>query len=385
MKYSLYPKSFGLFSISLCCLILFSLVAFSVNAQEGAVSNASEASPPADAQPIEQPPQSKFFMYDPLSRYVPDIKLAMEPADMQNRLLLPKNPNQIPSQVRLSFYVKEGIYGFVVLICDADNLQFYLKNEPSTCTRYEIGAPTDVVTFSSDGKKDYYILVINKARPVPVIREITVSPYLTIHMPDNVTEKTEQFLNDMMRQLRERHEIETLNFAVVPCRERYIPSNYKTRTITLCSELILGDTLAPDQVLLMMDLFYELVPFLVKDWELPILANETERIKFALTMMMTFIDNERPLSHYHRVISSTTQAANLWERMQLAGEFSFEERSQAIFDFVSLPYKSADDWMPIIYKNMTTEMLQNIRDKKLNHYGDRRNEARLIINRREGF
>lgn len=333
-----------------------------------------------------QQPESRIFIAEMLSRYIPGGRFEMmEPATINKTLLIPSNPHYIPSRVTLTFKEANNVYGFPVLICDEENTELYFDKRPAECDRYQIDSPEQIVSFTSDGRHNYYLIVMNKAVPVPVTRTITVNAKSGLFLPQDVKDRTKQVLLKIMSELKTRHDTEPLNFAIVPCEDTYIPSNPQTRTLTLCSDLILGDTLAPDQSLLMMTLFYELAPILLDDWELPAFSVEEERIRFALSLFMTFIDSNAPLDYYYDTLEATPQGDDVWQRMQMEGRFTFYDRLKVISTFLSNPNKENDHWMRIIYAHMTDETLRNIKDKKLHHYGARRNEARMILNDREGF
>ena len=363
-----------LFILSCFILLPAALSASRVSAQEQ--STAEQA----------QQPESRVFIADMLSRYVPSGRFEeMEPATLKKTLLIPSNPHYIPSRVTLTFNEANNVYGFSALICDEENTELYFAKRPAACDRHEIASPEQVVTFTSDGRHNYYLIIMNKAVPVPVTRTITANTRSVLFLPQNIKDKTKEVLLKLMSELKTRHDTAPLNFAVVPCQDTYIPSNAQTRTITLCSDLILGDTLAPDQSLLMMTLFYELAPILMDDWELPAFSVEEERIRFALSMFMTFIDSNAPLDYYYDTLEASPQSDDLWQRMQMAGRFTFYDRLKVISTFLSNPNKENDKWMRTIYAHMTDETLRNIQDKKLHHFGARRNEARMILNDREGF
>lgn len=326
---------------------------------------------------------ASVYIADVIGRYLPTINLAMEPGAYEKIKLLPGNEDNSGGMIAMSFDEERDFYGFSVLICDEKNAKLYENRKSAACFRKEIDLKSDILRYKFKGSEAYYMFVVNRTKPLSTTRKITIVPYLYTAMNAPVRERLESRLNLMNEQLDYFFGLEPLNYAVIPCQKTFIPSSIENRTLTICSELMIGEDAVPNKDLLLGAIAYELTSFLKHEWEIKEIRDNEDRLEFTSMLIMLFSKNKKPFTDFLNLWEQVTELEGILKKYpQYDQKMSLMENVNELIEINNDSFTKIDQWLHITYDNMTNAILEQIREGDYRHFGFLRDTARVVLKRR---
>jgi hypothetical protein len=324
---------------------------------------------------------AKVHIGNLIGRYLPEIKLFMEPGAFEKMLILPGNSEQIDGILTLKFKEKDNYFGFSALICNKKNAELYAAKKKASCNRTEIDGPQDIVKFNFKGSEEYYLFVVNRTKPLTVQRDIAINAYALTSLNKKTRDNIEKNLHDLNMQLGLFFKHEPWNYAIIPCAAKYVPSSFDKKTLTVCSELVLSDGIVPDFGLMKTAIFYEITPYFKQEWDVKEIKIEQDRIEFGLMLMFLFSEKIDPLKKYIELLEKNRELQNIYITQNAKDAITWEERVNLLYEISSDTFTMMDEWLTIAYDHLNPDVLEQIKEGKYRHYGYLRNAARLVLKR----
>ncbi len=329
------------------------------------------------------PSYANVYIGDIIGRYLPTINLLMEPGAHEKIKILPGNNLNNGGMLAMTFEEGRDFFGFSVLICDEKNARLYEKRKSASCFRKEIDLKSDVLKYKFEGSKTYYLFVVNRSQPLRTDRKITIVPYIYTSLNPVIRDSLKENLKEMNTKLDYFFGLDAYNYAVIPCQKNFIPSSTQERTITVCSELMMGADAVPDKDLLLAAIFYELASFLEKEWKITEIYDSEDRLQFVSMLIMYFSKDKKPFLKFLDLIKDVEETQTILTKYPHHDKEL--GRSEYINELISInndPFTKIDQWLNIAYDNTSNPVLENIRDGDYRHFGFLRDTARVVIKRR---
>lgn len=327
---------------------------------------------------------ANVFVDEVIGRYLPKIELRMEPGAHEKYLILPGNQENSGGLLAIKFQEHKEFYGFSALICNAENAVKYEARESALCFRKEIDLKSDVLRFKYEGAETYYLFIVNRTKPLRTKRHITATLYAYTPMTEEIRQTLIEQVNFVNEKLTIFFGIEPINFAIVPCQKKYIPSSVENRTITACSEMVLGDDMVPDYELMLSGLFYDIGPILERDWGTKQINNTSDRLEFVSTMIMIFSRDKQGFSKFLNLLDRVPDMEGILRKNP-----NFDQEEDTLLKYVNKlikisndPFTQTDQWSSLAYENMTNEVLEKIKQGDIKHFSSLRDLARIVLKRR---
>jgi len=327
--------------------------------------------------------ETGVFIDKIIGRYLPTFRLQMEPGAYKKLPIMGGNSDDVGGLLVIDFTEEKEFYGFSALICDEENAKKYEAREKAHCFRKEIDVKSDQLKYKFEGSEVYYLFIVNRTQPLRTNRDIIVQTYAYTNLTPVVRERLKEQITYIQNKLNAYFDTKPINYGVVSCDNKYVPSDPAKRTITLCSELILANNMIPDPDLLMNALFFQIIPILENDWRIDKVSNMYEQLQFMATMTFLFSETKDPFTKFLDLFEDVPQVYLIMKKFpQHEEELTYIDYYNKLIDISNDPFSSIDRWLNMAYENMNGDILEQIRKGELMHFGILRNAARLVLKRR---
>ena len=332
---------------------------------------------------LPAPVQASVFINDVIGRYLPTIKIRMEPGAYEKFLILPGNDDNSGGLLVMSFAEEREFFGFSALICNEENAKKYEARDKAQCFRKEIDVKSDVFKYKFKGSEKYYLFIVNRSQPLRTKRDITVTTYAHTALTPAVRERLKGDIDLIQEKLNVFFDTTPINYGVVPCDTKFVPSSTEQRTVTVCSELMLGRNMVPDKDMLLSAVFYQIVPILEKDWKVDEVNSMMERLQFTTMLTMLFSETKDPFNKFVNLFEEIPEIYNIMQKYpQHEEDLEYLDYFNKLISISNDPFSSIDHWLNMAYDHMEADMLERIKAGDLRHFGVLRNSARLVLKRR---
>ncbi len=332
---------------------------------------------------VGQAAQANVYIADIIGRYLPKVVLHMDPGGYDRQAIISANDKNVDGVLYVEFQEARGYYGFSALVCDEENAKKYEMRDKADCFRKEIDVKSDTLRFNYKSHKSYYLFIVNRSKPLSMKRDITVTPYIYSKLTPEVRGELTTEIEKIDAQLNRFFSVGPLNYAVIPCRKKFIPSSIENKTLTICSELILQPNSLPQKNLLMGGIFYAIPEILEAKWEVSEIKTLSDHIEFVSMMIMLFSKDKVPYLQFMDLIETNPDVHTILVQFPAhKADKTRRDYINILIDINNTPFEKIDRWLNIAYEHMNNPGLEVIRDAKYRHYGFLRDIARVILKRR---
>ncbi len=266
-----------------------------------------------------------------------------------------KRGDRLEVAVQLDDISMSGIGAFVCLASEVEKLNNGLQTD--TCrgsAKEDQGLAFEYEVFRTGS----YVLMIDNTFANFFKKTVDYDIVLTSRVPASDVDVLKRALDDTYALLKAGFVFADFDLAVAPCGEMNAFSETKGGDVTLCSELLFETNRTVSVEALLGIFFHELGHTLLNLWGEPNFQNEQTADEFATVLMILAGQDQAAEKFIAYFSADNTETEALIAAFRDSPHPLSIQRIRNIGHIIDAPKEYVGRWLPVLYRNMTTEALK---------------------------